>query len=313
MKALKIIGMILNFRKLKNMENRFNDAFLEIINDKYEEKYIDYLINPNKKPLSDKLISILKETEGSKRFEMWKDFTVKLDEIKDVKYLSNPFYIGYGNPNAEILFLGKEKAIDVIGNPEIFFHESINNIFQWEKLSVGNNDKGSMLEFNPLCPQLYHKVKNNHTIKKRDTWGMYAKIVKGISSNEEISHDNFFDFCFTTEVNHIPSKYSKGIRVCPERKELLQSKFYKNFKYVIIGAIGSITESEIKDIFGDSLEITQFNVSYEKEAPDDEDKKKRFITIFKKNNQKIILCNQLSGAAGWSNIQIENLIKKIIE
>lgn len=294
------------------MKNKFNDAFLEIINIKYEEKYIDYLNTLGNDDLSKKLITILKEKNLSKRLEMWKNFTIKLNEIKDVKYLSNPFYIGYGNPNAEILFLGKEKAIDVAGSPEIFFHESINNILQWEQLSIGN-DEDLKLEFNPLCPQSYHKEKNNHTIKKRDTWGMYAEIVKGISSNEGISHDNFFNFCFTTEVNHIPSKYSNGIRLCQERKELLQRQFYKNFKYVIIGAIGSITESEIKDIFGDCLEITQFNVSNEKEALEDEDKKKRFITIFKKNNQKIILCNQLSGAAGWSNVQIENLIKKITE
>jgi len=303
--------MKLNFRK-KIMKNKFNDAFLEIVKNKYEEKYIDYLNKLGNKSLSKTLITILQEKELSKRLEMWKSFTIKLDEIKDVKYLSNPFYIGYGNPNAEILFLGKEKAIDVAGSPEIFFNESINNILQWEQLSIGN-DEELKLEFNPLCPQSYHKDKNNHKIKKRDTWGMYSQIVKGISNNEEISHDNFFDYCFTTEVNFIPSKYSAHLKLHSERTELLQRQFYKNFKYVIIGAVGSITESEIKNIFGDCIEITQFNVSNEKEKPEDEDKKKRFITIFKKNNQKIILCNQLSGAAGWSNVQIENLIKKITE
>lgn len=286
------------------MENRFNDAFLEIINDKYEEKYIDYLHKLNNKSLSNKLVTMLKEKELSKRLEMWNDFTVKLNEIKDIKYLSNPFYIGYGNPNAEILFLGKEKAIDVVGSPEIFFHESINNILQWEQLSIGNKVDGK-LEFNPLCPQSYHKLKNNHTIKKRDTWGMYAQIVQGISSNEEISHDNFFDYCFTTEVNFIPSKYSDHLKLHSERTELLQRQFYKNFKYVIIGAIGSIDTNKIKEIFGDCPECEPFSIGKNRS-------REIKITVLKNDNQKIILCNQLSGASGWTTGAIQELIREII-
>lgn len=285
------------------MENRFNDAFLEIINNKYEEKYINYLNTLKNDHLSKKLITILKEKELSERLKMWNNFTIKLNEIKDIKYLSNPFYIGYGSPNAEILFLGKEKAIDVAGSPEIFFHESINNILQWEQLSIGNEDDGK-LEFNPLRPQSYHKVKNNHIIKKRDTWGMYAQIVKGISSNEEISHDNFFDYCFTTEVNFIPSKYSDHLKLHSERTELLQRQFYKNFKYVIIGAIGSIDTEKIKEIFGDCLECEPFIIGENKS-------RKIKITVFKNDNQKIILCDQLSGAAGWTTEAIEKLIKEI--
>ena len=285
------------------MKNKFNDAFLEIINNKYEEKYIDYLNELKNKPLSERLVAILREKELPKRFEIWKDFTVKLNEIKDVKFLSNPFYIGYGNPNAEILFLGKEKAIDVAGSPEIFFYESINNILQWEQLSIGYNED-LKLEFNPLCPQSYHKEKNNHTIKKRDTWGMYAEIVKGISSNEEISHDNFFNYCFTTEVNFIPSKYSDHLKLHSERTELLQRQFYKNFKYVIIGAIGSIDTEKINEIFGDCLKSEPLKIG--------ENKSREIkITVFKNDNQKIILCNQLSGAAGWTTDAIKELIKEI--
>jgi hypothetical protein len=253
--------------------------------------------------LSNTLITILQEKELSKRLEIWKDFTIKLNEIKDVKYLSNPFYIGYGNPNSEILFLGKEKAIDVTGSPEIFFHESINNILQWEQLSV-NNGNDLKLEFNPLCPQAYHKQKNGHKIKKRDTWGMYAQIVKGVSNNEEITHDNFFDYCFSTEVNYIPSKYSAHLKAHPERKELLQRQFYKTFKYVIIGAIGSISENEIKEIFGEILETNIISIGKNKRG-------EIKISVLKSNNQKIILCNQLSGASGWTTEAIHELIRQI--
>jgi hypothetical protein len=35
--------------------------------------------------------------------------------------------------------------------------------------------------------------------------------------------------------------------------------------------------------------------------------------VFQNDTQKIILCNQLSGAAGWSNEEIANLINEIKE
>ena len=133
---------------------------------------------------------------------------------------------------------------------------------------------------------------------------MYAEIVKGISSNEEISQDNFFNYCFSTEVNYIPSKYSAHLKLHSERMELLQKQFYKNFKYVIIGAIGSIDTEKINEIFGDCLKSAPLKIG--------ENKSREIkITVFKNDNQKIILCNQLSGAAGWTTDAIIELIKEI--
>jgi hypothetical protein len=284
------------------------NEFVELIKNNGEEKYVAYLekmpVN-ELKGLSQKMTNILQVKNLVERTKKWNDFEVKLNEIKNLHLLSNPYYIGYGNPNSDILFLGKEKAFDITNSPDLFLHESINNNIQWECLIENGNTN---LEFNPLFPQKYFG--DDYKIKHTHTWGMYHKLVKGITENPNISSElgvlenNFFNHCFTTEVNHIPSKYSSNLKSIDPRKELLQHAFYKSFKYVIIGAIGAIDQKQIKEIFGcfDPKEML-----LNKEGS----KKERKIEVFQNNTQKIILCNQLSGAAGWSNEEIANLICEI--
>jgi hypothetical protein len=286
------------------------NEFVELIKNNGEEKYVAYLEKMPEmelKGLSKKIIDILQVKNLEERSKKWKDFEIKLSEIKNLHLLCNPYYIGYGNPNSEILFLGKEKAFDITNSPDLFLHESINNNIQWECLIENCNTN---LEFNPLFPQKYFGEK--FKIKHTHTWGMYHKLVKGITENPNISSElgvlenNFFNHCFTTEVNHIPSKYSSNLKSIDPRKELLQHAFYKSFKYVIIGAIGAIDPIQIKEIFGD---LRTNEVQLNKEGS----KKERKIEVFQNDTQKIILCNQLSGAAGWSNEEIANLINEIKE
>lgn len=284
------------------------DEFIELIKNNSEEKYVAYLEKMPEmelKGLSKKIIDILQVKNLDERSKKWNDFEVKLNEIKNLHLLSNPYYIGYGNPNSDILFLGKEKAFDITNSPDLFLHESINNNKQWECLIENWN---SNLEFNPLFPQKYFG--ENFKIKHTHTWGMYYKLVKGITENPnitselEVLENNFFNHCFTTEVNHIPSKYSSNLKSIDPRKELLQHAFYKSFKYVIIGAIGSINEEQIKEIFS-CFEPKEMLLNKKGS------KKERKIKVYQNDTQKIILCNQLSGAAGWSNEEIENLITEI--
>ena len=284
------------------------DEFVELIKNNGEEKYVAYLEKmPVKelKGLSQKMTGILQVKNLVERTKKWNDFEVKLSEIKNLHLLSNPYYIGYGNPNSDILFLGKEKAFNITNSPDLFLHESINNNKQWECLIENLN---SNLEFNPLFPQKYFG--ENFKIKHTHTWGMYYKLVKGITENPSITSElevlknNFFNHCFTTEVNHIPSKYSSNLKSIDPRKELLQHAFYKSFKYVIIGAIGSINEEQIKEIFS-------FFEPKEMLLNKKGSKKERKIKVYQNDTQKIILCNQLSGAAGWSNEEIESLITEI--
>lgn len=287
-----------------------NKEFIELISNNYDDKYIEYLKELKEKPIAKKMIEILKEDNLNKRLNKWNDFEVKLNEIKDLHALSNPYYIGYGNPNSEILFIGKEKAFSITNNPELFLHESINNNKQWENVIKNSNNYD--LQFNPLFPQKYFESKiSNYKIKKRHTWGMYCELVKAITekseitSSSEIIENNFFNHCFTTEVNHIPSKYSLHTPSIKVREELLQHVFYKSFKYVIIGAIGSINLSQIKSIFDVDTNFEEIQISKK------DGKRKRFIQVLKNDSQKIILCNQLSGAAGWTSEEISMLIAEI--
>ena len=288
----------------------FKKEFTELIKIEYDIKYISYLEGLKEKQLSKKMIELVRGNNLSERTIKWNDFEVKLTEIKDLHLLCNPYYIGYGNPNSEILFLGKEKAFNINNNPDLFLHESINNNKQWEYLI--KNPHVNDLKFSPLYPQLYFENKNpDYKIKKNHTWGMYCELIKAITAKSDITtsskilENNFFHHCFTTEVNHIPSKYSSHIKSSALRHELLQHAFYKSFKYVIIGAIGSIDPTQIKNIFDIDTEGKEIKISEEF------GKRKRVITVFKTDSQKIILCNQLSGAAGWTTNAIKNLIAEI--
>ncbi len=283
------------------------NEFIELIKNNGEEKYVAYLSELAEKELAEKVIGLLQVKNLDERIKKWNDFEVKLSKIKNLHLLSNPYYIGYGNPNSDILFLGKEKAFDITNSPALFLHESINNNKQWEYLIENRNTD---LEFNPLFPQKYFG--DNYKIKHTHTWGIYHKLVKGITENLDVTtelevlENNFFNHCFTTEVNHIPSKYSSNLKSIDPRKELLQHTFYKSFKHVIIGAIGSIDKEQIEEIFS-CFKVKE--VQLNKEGV----KKERKIDVFQNDTQKIILCNQLSGAAGWSNEEIANLISEIKE
>ncbi|MBX9886555.1 MAG: hypothetical protein K2Y30_01310 [Flavobacteriaceae bacterium] len=287
-----------------------NKEFIKLISNNYDDKYLEYLKELKEKSVAKKMIEILKEDDLTKRLNKWNDFEVKLTEVKDLNILCNPYYIGYGNPNSEILFLGKEKAFSITNNPDLFFHESINNNKQWEYL-IENRDLND-LKFSPLYPQQYfERIIPHYKIKKNHTWGVYCELVNAITTksdittSSEILENNFFHHCFTTEVNHIPSKYSSHIKSSALRHELLQDAFFKSFKYVIIGAIGSIDPTQIKSIFD------IYNESEVIEISEKDSKRKRFIEVFKTDSQKIILCNQLSGAACWTSDEKSKLIAEI--
>ena len=49
-------------------------------------------------------------------------------------HLANPFFTGYRNPAADTLFLGTEKAFNMKEEPELFIHESVNSLLQWERI-----------------------------------------------------------------------------------------------------------------------------------------------------------------------------------
>lgn len=275
--------------------------------------YIEYINNSEKlknSELKKSFLDLLEEKNPIVRFEKWKNFKVNIYSIQEIPYLSNPFYIGFGNPSSDILFLGKEKGFDIEKHPDLFIHESINNTLQWEliltsKKELTHYQQKEILGFNPIFPRLNHPQK----IPKRHTWGLYSQILAGLKNlnhdnilkEKEVYENSLFFHCFMSEINFIPSKYSQGYKLSPIRKNFLSQEFYKQFPLVIIGAKGYLTQEDIMGIFSAKCIASNKKIG---------DNKSREITIdiFENQIQKIILCNQLSGAAGWTNDAINNLI-----
>jgi hypothetical protein len=271
----------------------------------YQEEYILYIKEQNiDEELKKQFTAILLENDLTKRLEMWDSIRIPLNQIKYLYKLANPFYVGFGNPESDILFIGKEKAFNITQNPESFLNESINNLLQWEALTEKKE-----LNFNPKNPVSFYQMKYKHKIKGRDTWGFYKNLTeKLVSENDntlKLEDDTFFNYCFTTEINHIPSKKTSNEQSINQRVEFLKNEdFFKSFKYVIVGAKGSVSIDEIKNIFGQSSNETTVELGNNKRTT-------FCIDILEYPKQKIILCNQLSGATGWTNEVLENLIEKI--
>jgi hypothetical protein len=59
----------------------------------------------------------------------------------------NELFLGLGNPNAKILILGKEAAIDKEKNPRHYEVEVKNNVKDWEKNSVNNKQLDEVLSW----------------------------------------------------------------------------------------------------------------------------------------------------------------------
>jgi hypothetical protein len=254
-------------------------------------------------------LSLLKCKDSKKRETLWNKLRVNLLNSKEVWKLSNPFYIGFGNPESKILFLGKEKGFDIEKHPELFVKESINNIVQWEYIiKKDSKDLFDNLGFNPLFPREYH----TQNLRSRHTWGIYSQIIAGLKNKdkkkifEETNKltNSFFNYCFISELNHIPSKYSKGHKVIPERKDLLKKNFYQNFSKIIIGAKGYLKLEELKELFNISTDFSEIKLGENKQR-----EIKAFV--YKDKKKTVIYCDQLSGGAGWTDDAINELIKII--
>ena len=90
--------------------------------------------------------------------------------VKENENLPNPYYIGFGNPNARVLVIGKEKAFNIKDkegkiikkNLNQLHEESIDNPSQWNAKLKGEEDS---YKFNPEKPYDDHIQKEG-----RNTW-----------------------------------------------------------------------------------------------------------------------------------------------
>lgn len=215
----------------------------------------------------------------------------------DKKTTPNPFYIGFGNPNAEIVIFGKEKAFNTVTEIEFaqLKYENINNPKEW-KSNIDNeisfNDNQDKIEDKPYnYINSFYPYKGNQ--KGGHTWSKYQKLMRNIYPDKQFDKCDFFKDCFISEINHVPSKLSAiNSYSNKSRLDLLKHDFYK--KKVIILACGDyLHEDDIENLF---------DVKYSDKDSSSESNRK--FEVFK--NQKRILINtrQLS-----FNVRNEYLMK----
>jgi len=174
------------------------------------------------------------------------------------------FYVGTGNPEAKILIIGKEAAIDDVEGMGKTQHirEFENNISDWdrdgEKYQADiENWNGS--NYSPLYPykgQLF-KIDRNQNGGTSRTWYNYQKLYKLIFEKAENQKNDFHERVFMTEVNSSPSKltHKADTSSVQSRKAFIKdSAFFQNFPVVIVAGLGYFEiindRNEIEDIFG---------------------------------------------------------------
>ena len=209
--------------------------------------------------------------------------------------IPNPFYIGFGNPNSEVLIIGKEKGFDFDKNINQAFYESINNPKEWSHYAKDNFSftldktyENSGFYNNCFVPYL-HKIK-----KSGHTWNKYGKLIQQIYPNEEFENNLFLKKCFITEVNHLPSKTSKIDNYdFKERLKFLKNDFFRSFKIIILACGNYLDKNKVEEIF---------DVKYK----DDFSLPRKKLITYENENRILINTRQLS--FDTSNFYISQIV-----
>lgn len=147
------------------------------------------------------------------------------------KCITTNQYVGLGNPNANILFIGKEAGFD--SNDQNKARDYRNNANTW--------NSGSNLYATAFLPELDSPLRNlNHT------WQKYQKLYDDICRHDS-SKDlriTFVENVFTTELSNLPSPNTNDAKRQKEfyselkiRKDVFfNDKFINQFPIVIIFA-----------------------------------------------------------------------------
>jgi hypothetical protein len=186
-------------------------------------------------------------------------------------------FIGTGNPNSEIVFIGKEAAIDEKLYPEQHKRELENNTSDWEnndaneiQFSAVDNwfSRDSIPKYNPLYP--YKGQRNKVESRNKEgkilrgeggtskTWYNYQKIIDTVYYDGiPNTNINFHEYAFCSELNQITGPYSKTIpkkirkESIDERKVLFDQPFFKEFPITIVAVGHYVRDFDIhlQDLF----------------------------------------------------------------
>lgn len=193
--------------------------------------------------------------------ESFQNLLVSFDRKNDFPY------IGMGNPNSKILFVGSEKALDS-SNPlynEIFEHELFLNFEHWFNVLQNSNHLTDPFDlilqnrnhpfngFNPFNPLIFEIT--SLIVRNSGAGHTYFGLQRLLNAyenlnNEEVSNifsdrftDNTFSKCFITELsanparNQVKANFKLNEFLISERYEFMRgiaSEFYQDFETVVI-------------------------------------------------------------------------------
>lgn len=265
----------------------------------------------------------------------------KFIELSSAEYNNDFPYIGMGNPNADILLVGKEKALssDSLYN-SILTHELNLNFFHWNDLVTNGcsftspldpsilNRTGSLNGFNPFNPLLYNPTfkivykKHGHTYYGIQRLINKLESINGVNSTSIFESTNFsnctFSKIFLTELNTNTAltssesdfKISTFLKCKNGRYDFMKNcDFYKRFKVVIIYA-GKDLKYVGKDNSSEREALIQI---FNPHLTNSDCITTQNFQIYHTNiGSTVILCRHFSG--GFSNAlreEIAELLKKI--
>lgn len=194
-----------------------------------------------------------------------------------IKECSDRTYIGRGNPNAKILFIGKEYSTP-----------NLKHEFEAKYWS-------EKIYLNELV-NLNHKK----DVVEGHTWSKYQKLHDYIFERSKTNILNFEDRIFTTEMSEISQKNTRDARkhidfeekLQQRKREFFKSEFIQDFPVVVLACSDYIKNNnvirEIDDIFG---------VGYKDEYPKKTYTKSNwFYSHYNRDRTKLVIhTRQLSG------------------
>ncbi|WJS93874.1 hypothetical protein NYQ10_17450 [Flavobacterium johnsoniae] len=228
-------------------------------------------------------------------------------------------FIGSGNPNSKILFIGKEAAIDKEKSAGQYEEEYSKNTIDWN-LNCSTNkqlndvDNWFIKDRKPIFNSLYPYKGQINKVERRDksgkiisghcgtskTWYNYQKIIDSIYFNGVPSEFiNFHELSFCSELNQETGSYSKDVPKNKRaasielRKELFNSNFFRDFPIIIL-AVGHY----VRDFKIDLENVFQINFNEDLSQKYSERLQNEYINIHFDNLEKptrlLIHTNQLS-------------------
>lgn len=209
-------------------------------------------------------------------------------EFKELveKGVKEQFYIGIGNPNAKILFVGKEAAIDEFLDKNEIIDYSL-NAKKWQ-VKINNNESEILS---------YSTSKNEKIRKSGHTWRKYQTLQNFIFLKEkELDlRIDFLENVFTSEMSDKPSKRTKTAQnkiyfkeeLEKRKKSFFTSDFIQQFPVIILACSEYIWNKDE----GDSRQID--NIFFNNNKPTYEkvevSEKQNFWIHLNSNRTKLVI------------------------